>query len=150
MKQLFVILISIIGLATMAQGQSHDVYATMYYATRGGCTASGSRVVPSKVKSGEHRWVALSRDLFKAGYRMGDTIVVTSANNSFVNGYWVVKDKMAGRRKIDFLVHRSDARKFPQRQRDHTQDGRQRRDGRERRRAHRAEQLIELLHRVLI
>ena len=137
MKQLFVILISIIGLATMAQGQSHDVYATMYYATRGGCTASGSRVVPSKVKSGEHRWVALSRDLFKAGYRMGDTIVVTSANNSFVNGYWVVKDKMAGRRKT-------------QRQRDHTQDGRQRRDGRERRRAHRAEQLIELLHRVLI
>ena len=112
MKQLFVILISIIGLATMAQGQSHDVYATMYYATRGGCTASGSRVVPSKVKSGEHRWVALSRDLFKAGYRMGDTIVVTSANNSFVNGYWVVKDRMAGRRKIDFLVHRSDARKF--------------------------------------
>lgn len=96
MKQLFVILISIIGLATMAQGQSHDVYATMYYATRGGCTASGSRVVPSKVKSGEHRWVALSRDLFKAGYRMGDTIVVTSDNNSFVNGYWVVKDKMAG------------------------------------------------------
>ena len=31
-----------------------------------------------------------------------------------------------------------------------TQDGRQRRDGRERRRAHRAEQLIELLHRFFI
>lgn len=112
MKKLLVILMTIFSLAAVASGKSHDVFGTMYYARTGDHTASGDRIVPTKVKSGEHRWVALSLDLYRAGYRFGDTIIVTSETNPYMNGYWVVKDKMAGRKKIDFLVHRSDARKF--------------------------------------
>lgn len=43
---------------------------------------------------------------------MNDTIEVKSDRNPGVNGYWVVKDKMSGRKKIDFLMHRSNTRSF--------------------------------------
>ena len=40
------------------------------------------------------------------------TIVVTDHKTPWVNGLWVVKDKMAHSKKIDFLVHRSKGHTF--------------------------------------
>lgn len=113
MKKFLLILVSsIVALSLWASGE-HTVYGTYYLPSYGSHTASGDRIVASKVKSGEHRWVALSRDMFsRYGYKMNDTIEVKSDRNPSVNGYWVVKDKMSGRKKIDFLMHRSNTRSF--------------------------------------
>lgn len=116
MKRLLLATLSILCLISIAQAQSGEfnVRSTMYYAG-GRCgrgTASGDRIVPHKVLSGEHRWVALSLDLYRAGFQFGDTIVVSGHKSDWVNGLWVVKDKMASRGKIDFLVHRSKGHTF--------------------------------------
>lgn len=93
----------------------HRVRATKYYAGHncGHITADGSRINNNKVNSGEHRWVALSRDMFRKGYKMGDVIYVDSDNVS-LKGYWVVKDKMGARHSncIDFLMTRTNSRGF--------------------------------------
>lgn len=91
---------------------SVTVHGTMYYTSYGSRTASGDRINASRVKAGQDRWVALSRDMFRSGFKMNDTILVNSDVNPKVNGLWVVKDKMAGRKKIDFLVHRSNCSGF--------------------------------------
>ena len=109
----FIAVISVFTLALANEGE-FTVKSTMYYAG-GKCgrgTASGDRIVPSKVLSGEHRWVALSGDLYRAGFQFGDTIVVSGHQTPWVNGLWVVKDKMAHSKKIDFLVHRKQASTF--------------------------------------
>ena len=101
--------------------------ATRYNATVSQCddspfkTADGSHIDPIKVKNGEQRWVALSRDLILDEYRnqlfdnkihwngefkFGDTIYVESENHPFINGAWVVHDCMSASAKnsIDFLT----------------------------------------------
>jgi hypothetical protein len=86
--------------------QSHTLSATQYHPPRqGACTASGSRILVEKVKSGEHRWVALSRDMLKH-YPFETVIQVKSKSHPELNGKWIVKDKMGARHKkcIDFLV----------------------------------------------
>jgi hypothetical protein len=105
----------------------HLKRGTRYNATVSQCddtpfkTADGSTIVPSKVKSGEQRWVALSRDLildkyrddlytneahWKGYFKFGDTILVESKANPFINGKWVVHDCMSARanNSIDFLT----------------------------------------------
>ena len=94
---------------------NHEVRATKYYAGHG-CgwrTADGSQINNAKVNSGEHRWVALSPDMFKKGYKLGDRIYVES-ENARLKGEWVVKDKMAPRVKngIDFLMTRENSKAF--------------------------------------
>lgn len=98
--------------AWAASNPEVSVRGTMYYTSYGTHTASGDRINAARVKAGQDRWVALSRDLFRSGFRMNDTILVTSEVNPMVNGLWVVKDKMAGTKNIDFLVHRSKSRGF--------------------------------------
>ena len=49
---------------------------------------------------------------FRRRYSLANTVgwhsrVVTDHKTPWVNGLWVVKDKMAHSKKIDFLVHRS-------------------------------------------
>lgn len=68
-------------------------------------TADQSYVVPEKVESGEHRWIAISRDL-KEKFKFGDTVIINSPTESKLNGEWVVKDLMNKRwtEKIDFLM----------------------------------------------
>ncbi len=111
-------MIAIFALAGWADDSAADtagyrVYATMYHPEFGTHTASGDRIQSKKVKNGEHRWVALSLDMYRRyGFKMGDTIIVTSDKCDWVNGEWVVKDKMRGSRKIDFLVHRDHKHKF--------------------------------------
>ncbi|MDO4511046.1 MAG: hypothetical protein Q4B68_04405 [Bacteroidales bacterium] len=116
MKKILFAILALLSICPIAWAQSSefDVKSTMYYAGGkfGSRTASGSRIEPAKVLSGEHRWVALSLDLYRAGFNFGDTIVVTEHKTPWVNGLWVVKDKMASSRKIDFLVHRQKGRTF--------------------------------------
>ncbi len=107
-KVLIFILVTLI--CSMEISANHTVRATKYYAGHG-CgwtTASGDRINNQKVRNGEHRWVALSPDMFKKhGYKLGDKIYVES-NNPTLRGYWIVKDKMAKWKKdsIDFLFTR--------------------------------------------
>lgn len=116
MRRIFLALVTILSVFSLAMAGDGEftVRSTMYYAG-GRCgrgTASGDRIVPQKVLSGEHRWVALSLDLYRAGFQFNDTIVVTDHKTPWVNGLWVVKDKMAHNKKIDFLVHRSKGHTF--------------------------------------
>lgn len=116
MRRIFLALVTILSVFSLALAGDGEftVRSTMYYAG-GRCgrgTASGDRIVPKKVLSGEHRWVALSLDLYRAGFQFNDTIVVTDHKTPWVNGLWVVKDKMAHSKKIDFLVHRSKGHTF--------------------------------------
>lgn len=115
MKKILLLFIAlIVSSAAWASDNTSEttLYGTMYYTSYGSHTASGDRVNAARVKAGKDRWVALSRDMFRAGFKMNDTILVNSTVNPMVNGLWVVKDKMAGRKKIDFLVHRSNCRGF--------------------------------------
>jgi hypothetical protein len=105
----------------------HLTRGTRYNATVSQCddspftTADGSIIVPSKVKNGEQRWVALSRDLildqyrddlfsnenhWKGYFKFGDTILVESQAHPFINGEWIVHDCMSSRanNSIDFLT----------------------------------------------
>lgn len=111
-------LISILVIAAMTASfamAGHKVRATKYYAGHncGMVTADGSRINVKKVHNGQHRWVALSRDMFSKGYRMGDRIKVVS-NNQRLNGIWLVKDKMGPRKRnsIDFLMTRGNSKSF--------------------------------------
>ena len=107
-KVLIFILVTFI--CSMEISANHTVRATKYYAGHncGWRTASGDRINKQKVRSGEHRWVALSHDMFKKhGFKMGDKIRVES-DNPVLKGEWIVKDKMAPRlrKAIDFLFTR--------------------------------------------
>lgn len=97
----------------------HRVSATKYHPVRSQCsgnpliTADGSRINLSKLKSGELRWIAVSRDLLKH-YDYGDTVLVVSENKN-ISGKWIIHDTMNSRfkRKIDFLVHPSSSHVIP-------------------------------------
>jgi len=84
--------------------------ATYYQAVQGQCdddpftTASGYRINVRKVKSGETKIVAVSRDLLKE-YPYGSTIYVHQPVH--LRGHYKVEDTMNKRftNRIDFLVH---------------------------------------------
>lgn len=94
---------------------THTVRATKYYANHncGSITADGSRINNDRVHNGQDRWVALSRDMFRKGYKLGDKIRVESPN-PVLNGVWVVKDTMGPRKtnSIDFLMTRGNSKGF--------------------------------------
>ena len=112
-KFLTFILLMVFALGSI--NANHKVRATKYYAGHncGMVTADGSKINTSKVHSGEHRWVALSQDMFKKGYKLGDKIYVTS-DNSLLEGIWIIKDKMGPRKRnsIDFLMTRGNSKGF--------------------------------------
>lgn len=100
-------------IAANAMGQSYTVNASKYHPGVNGVgwvTASGDRIPKDKLGRYEIRWVALSPDLFKKGFRLGDTIVVSDSRVEKLNGEWIVKDRMGPRTrmKIDFLLPRKD------------------------------------------
>jgi len=85
-------------------------------------TADGSKIDNAKVKSGEQRWVALSRDLINDQFRnksfgngihwnglfkFGDTVELRSNSFPNINGKWVVHDCMNSRyfKSIDLLTY---------------------------------------------
>lgn len=111
MKHLFFsAIIAVMGLSAM--GQTLDVKGTFYYP--GGKlswhVASGDRIDPVKLNNREIRWVAASPDVFSAGFKMNDTILVNCQQAPQINGKWVIKDRTGKRhrRMIDFLMSRKD------------------------------------------
>ena len=112
MRKILFILLTIFCLGVQT---NHTVRATKYYAGHncGHVTADGSHINTLKVHSGEHRWVALSADMFRKGYKMGDRIYVES-NNPVLRGVWIVKDKMGPQKRnsIDFLMTRGNSKGF--------------------------------------
>ena len=71
-------------------------------------TADGSLIDPAKLREGQIRWCALSRDLLSRWGGIvdyGDTITVKSIRKSQINGEWVVHDCMNARYRnsVDFL-----------------------------------------------
>ena len=65
-------------------------------------TASGSIINPECPEV--HRWVAVSQDMLKEGWKFGECIEVKGAGN--LDGVWQIQDVMNRRYKksIDFLV----------------------------------------------
>jgi 3D (Asp-Asp-Asp) domain-containing protein len=56
---------------------------------------------------GGHRWIAVSRDLEKLGFKFGVKVCIEKAGK--MNGIWTVQDRMNKRynKHIDFLVSNS-------------------------------------------
>jgi len=98
------------ALREFKQGFFKKFKATYYQAVQGQCdddpltTASGYRINVRKVKSGETKIVAVSRDLLKE-YPYGSTIYVHQPVH--LRGCYKVEDTMNKRftNRIDFLVH---------------------------------------------
>ncbi len=62
-------------------------------------TADGSVIDLGKLKSGEIRWIAVSRDLLKE-FSYGDTVLLESKKNPEINGRWIIHDTMNKRHKM--------------------------------------------------
>ncbi|MBR6282998.1 MAG: hypothetical protein IKR25_01720 [Muribaculaceae bacterium] len=116
MRRLLLAVMATMSLSLM--GQQFTMHATKYHPGMGGAgwrTASGDRIDNNKLRNYEIRWVALSSDMFRQhGFKLGDTIVVTSTSVPKLNGKWVVKDRMGTRRRqsIDFLLPKGDNYNF--------------------------------------
>lgn len=90
-----------------------EYLSTYYYAVHGAITASGKNINPEKVRTKEHKWIAISRDL-QGKYNYGDTVIIESFYCPELNGEWVVNDLMhrKWKNKIDFLVHPKEIKKM--------------------------------------
>ena len=112
------VLFSILAVCTLAlSAQQYTLRATKYHPGMGGAgwkTASGDRIDANKLKNYEIRWVAVSPDVRKLGFRMGDTIIVNCERVPKLNGKWIIKDSMGKRVKmgIDFLLPKGDTLGF--------------------------------------
>ena len=99
MRCLIFVLMFLLGILGCRAEDTVKVY--FYYARTGAKTASGKVVNNKKIRSGEQRLIAISRDLRKK-YRFGDSV--------WVEGYgrFVVADLMHQRHRktIDILVAR--------------------------------------------
>ncbi|HEY3430034.1 MAG TPA: hypothetical protein VGK39_05100 [Cyclobacteriaceae bacterium] len=59
-------------------------------------TASNSKINVTKLRSGQIRWMALSRDLLKrwnGQFHYGDTVWL-KAGDPTIDGFWIIKDTM--------------------------------------------------------
>jgi len=91
---------------------SYIVRATVYNPEPSQCcgdplvTASRQHIDIQKLKAGDLRWIAVSRDLLDI-YHYGDTLDVFISENHPFNGQWVVQDTMNKRYRssIDFLTY---------------------------------------------
>ena len=85
------------------------VTATCYKANYSECdstplfTADGSFI--DTTRTDELRWIAVSRDLEREGYKMGNKVNVYGVGKDY-DGVWTIKDRMNKRfnNKIDFLI----------------------------------------------
>tara|TARA_R100000152_G_C6611405_1_gene65147 strand:- start:99 stop:488 length:390 start_codon:yes stop_codon:yes gene_type:complete len=69
-------------------------------------TASGAKI--EECCPGDHRWLAVSRDLEQEGFVFGVRVKITGTDSP-LDGYWWIQDRMHSRwnRRIDFLVDKS-------------------------------------------
>jgi 3D (Asp-Asp-Asp) domain-containing protein len=68
-------------------------------------TASGAHIM--ECCPGEHRWIAVSRDLEELGFIFGARVRITGTDG--LDGIWTVQDRMHRRwtKRIDLLVDKS-------------------------------------------
>ena len=68
-------------------------------------TASGAHIM--ECCPGQHRWIAVSRDLEELGFIFGARVRITGTDG--FDGVWTVQDRMNSRwtRRIDLLVDKS-------------------------------------------
>lgn len=93
--------------------------ATYYYCGdkgMGWTVAAGEKLTPQKAK--QVRYIAISRDLERKGFKLGKYIKVECEEYPFLNGIWRIMDRMAVRvhNGIDFLLqnrHEQKAMKMP-------------------------------------
>ena len=69
-------------------------------------TASGAKI--EECCPGDHRWLAVSRDLEEEGFTFGVRVMITGTDSP-LDGVWIIQDRMNKRwsRRIDFLVDKS-------------------------------------------
>lgn len=87
----------------------HTVTATIYTPCAKECdkspmiTADNSKINMKKLRSGQTRWIAVSRDLL-AHYKYGDKVEI-SGGPTELNGIWEIRDTMHPRwkKRIDIL-----------------------------------------------
>lgn len=90
---------------------SQTYTVTVYNAVPNQCsgnhlkTADGSIIDPVKVESGTIKWVAVSRDMLKNGYKYGDKIEIISTD-PLISGVYEIHDTMAKKftKRIDILM----------------------------------------------
>ena len=76
-------------------------------------TADGSKISLQKLKNGELKWVAISRDLLKQ-FPHGSKIKVVSKKHPEINGVYEIHDTMGPKHtySIDILAHQSKGHLF--------------------------------------
>lgn len=94
--------------------QTANPKATWYYAGEPGSgwgLAIGERLTDKKARA--VRYIAVTRDLERQGFKLGDTVMVESKVFPFLNGKWRIMDRMAKRlhNRIDFLIQDKSIRK---------------------------------------
>ena len=107
----FIILIILFLIIKSILSQNYTV--TVYNAVSNQCsrnhliTADGSIIDPQKVEDGTIKWVAVSRDMLKNGYKYGDKIEIIS-EDPLISGIYEIHDTMAKRftKRIDILMPR--------------------------------------------
>ena len=112
MKKTILLLIGLLFIMTSTTTSKSVQLKSTWYSTsyfNGKKTADGTMV-----RGGGQRIVALSPDMFKKGFKLGDRIHVVSKTDPIVNGYWVVRDKTAARlnNHIDFLLSPKEGKGF--------------------------------------
>ena len=94
--------------------QTANPKATWYYAGEPGSgwgLAIGERLTDKKART--VRYIAVTRDLERRGFKLGDTVMVESKVFPFLNGKWRIMDRMSKRlhNRIDFLIQDKSIRK---------------------------------------
>lgn len=108
-------LIVLMLLSTISSyAQTATPKATWYYAGEPGSgwgLAIGERLTEKTART--VRYVAVTRDLEKKGFKLGDYIEVKCDRFPFLNGKWRIMDRMAKRlhNRIDFLIQDKNTRK---------------------------------------
>jgi len=111
-KMLTILIVALIF--SNAQAQTANPRATYYYCGSHGMgwsVAGGERLTPQKAKV--VRYIAVSRDLERKGFKLGMYVKVTSEHYPHLNGVWKIMDRMSSRMHncIDFLLQNKGDRK---------------------------------------
>lgn len=110
MKKLIIFTILLLVLKLLS-AQNYTV--TVYNAVPNQCsgnylkTADGSIINPEKVENGTIKWVAVSRDMLRDGFKYGDKIEIISTD-PLISGVYEIHNTMAKKftKRIDILMPR--------------------------------------------
>lgn len=112
-KMLTLIVLMLLSIYS-SYAQTASPKATWYYAGEPGCgwnLAIGERLTDKKARA--VKYLAVTRDLEKKGFKLGDTVQVSCSKFPFLNGKWKIMDRMSSRlhNRVDFLIQDKNTRK---------------------------------------